>query len=97
MKIEIMTSKKHTTFYHHSVFKKDVYSMLLFCAVSPNISRYCFVSYFDRKRDDAIYSTTWDPPEEILNGCNISKFKIITYFQIQNQNTIYIQFISAKL
>ena len=80
MKIEIMTSKKHTTFYHHSVFKKDVYSMLLFCAVSPNISKYYFVSYFDRKRDDDIYSTTWDPPEEILNGCNISKFKIITYF-----------------
>ena len=88
MKIEIMTSKKHTTFYHHSVFKKDVYFMLLFCAVSPNISKYCFVSYFDRKRDDDIYSSTWDPPEEILNGCNISKFKIITYFQIQNQNTI---------
>ena len=31
--------------------------------------------------DDDIYSATWDPPEEILNGCcNISKFEIITYF-----------------
>ena len=31
--------------------------------------------------DDDIYSPTWDPPEEILNGCcNISKFEIITYF-----------------
>ena len=47
------------------------------------------VPYFDHYKDDDddIHSTTWDPPEEILNDCNISKFEIIKYFLNSKPNS----------
>ena len=81
---------------------KEMYTLhSYFRGISQNISKYRFVSYFDHKRDDDIYSSTWDPPEEILNGCNISKFKIITYFSNLKPkyivNTIYLIFTKYEI
>ena len=72
-----------------------IYCVFIFVCIQTFVHN---VPYFDHYTDDDddIHSTTWDPPEEILNDCNISKFEIIKYFLNSKPNS-KIHCVSLKL